>query len=119
MHFTSGINRQPYEANSGFLQVTSGCSHASCAFCSYFKDTRFKKLPMEEIEADIMEIPGEHERLEEMQEFMRCDNPTSTKSYIQYVLIDGDTETPITHEQARQHAMEVTGHYMSYDDWHW
>jgi len=57
MHFTSGINRPPYEANSGFLQVTSGCSHASCAFCSYFKDTRFKKSPIEEIEADIREIP--------------------------------------------------------------
>lgn len=57
MHFTSGINRPPYEANSGFLQVTSGCSHASCAFCSYFKDTRFKKSPMDEIEADIKEIP--------------------------------------------------------------
>lgn len=57
MHFTSGINRPPYEANSGFLQVTSGCSHASCAFCSYFKDTKFKKSPMEEIEADIKEIP--------------------------------------------------------------
>lgn len=58
MHFTSGINRPPYEANSGFLQVTSGCSHASCAFCGYFKDTRFKKSPMEEIEADIKEIPA-------------------------------------------------------------
>ncbi|MBR4695534.1 MAG: radical SAM protein [Selenomonadaceae bacterium] len=57
MHFTSGINRPPYEANSGFLQVTSGCFHASCAFCSYFKDTRFKKSPMEEIEADVREIP--------------------------------------------------------------
>ena len=50
---------------------------------------------------------------------MRCDNPTSTKSYIQYLLIDGDNEIPITQEQARQHAMEVTGHYMSYNDWHW
>ena len=57
MHFTSCINRPPYEAASGFLQVTSGCSHASCAFCSYFKDTRFNKSPMEEIEADIKEIP--------------------------------------------------------------
>lgn len=66
MHFTSGINRPPYEANSGFLQVTSGCSHASCAFCSYFKDTKFKKSPMEEIEADIREIPeyfGASERI--------------------------------------------------------
>ena len=57
MHFTSGINRPPYEARSGYLQVTSGCSHASCAFCGYFKDTRFKKSPMDEIEEDIKQIP--------------------------------------------------------------
>ncbi len=66
MHFTSRINRPPYEANSGYLQVTSGCSHASCAFCGYFKDTRFKKSSIEEIEADIKEIPeyfGKPERI--------------------------------------------------------
>ena len=57
MHFTSGINRPPYEAESGYLQVTSGCSHASCAFCSYFKDTCFKNSSLTEIEADIKEIP--------------------------------------------------------------
>lgn len=57
MHFTSGINRPPYEADAGYLQVTSGCSHASCVFCSYFKDTCFKKSSMEEIEADIKDIP--------------------------------------------------------------
>lgn len=56
MHFTSGINRPPYEAESEFLQVTSGCSHASCAFCAYFKDSRFIISPMEEIEADIKEL---------------------------------------------------------------
>jgi radical SAM superfamily enzyme YgiQ (UPF0313 family) len=58
MHFTSNINRPPYEADAGYLQVTSGCSHASCAFCSYFKDTCFKKSSIEEIEADIKEMPG-------------------------------------------------------------
>ncbi len=57
MHFTSGINRPPFEANSGFLQVTSGCSHASCAFCCYYKDSKFKKSPMEEIEEDVKKIP--------------------------------------------------------------
>ncbi|MBQ7585393.1 MAG: radical SAM protein [Desulfovibrionaceae bacterium] len=66
MHFTSGINRPPFEANSGYLQVTSGCSHASCSFCSYFKDTPFKKSPIAEIEADVRQIPkyfGEPERI--------------------------------------------------------
>lgn len=57
MHFTSGINRPPYEQRSGFLQVTSGCSHASCAFCAYFKDSRFIKSDLDEISADIKEIP--------------------------------------------------------------
>lgn len=57
MHFTSGINRPPYEGNSGFLQLTSGCSHNGCYFCSYYKTDRFKRSPMEEIEADVKEIP--------------------------------------------------------------
>ena len=57
MHFTSGINRPPFEANSGYLQVTSGCSHASCAFCSYYKDARFQQSSLEEIKEDVLEIP--------------------------------------------------------------
>ena len=39
MHFSSGINRPPYEAADGFLQITSGCSHASCEFCTFYKDS--------------------------------------------------------------------------------
>ena len=65
MHFTSGINRPPFESNSGFLQVTSGCSHKSCTFCGYFKDCGFKLSPIEEIEEDVKEISkyfGEPER---------------------------------------------------------
>ncbi|MCR4666937.1 MAG: radical SAM protein [Desulfovibrio sp.] len=66
MHFTSGVNRPPYEAESGFLQITSGCSHASCLFCGYFKDTCFRKSSLEEIEEDVKEIPrvfGSPERI--------------------------------------------------------
>ena len=57
MHFTTGINRPPYEANSGFLQVTSGCSHKACTFCGYFKECAFKLSPMNEIAEDVKEIP--------------------------------------------------------------
>ena len=57
MHFTTGINRPPYEANSGFLQVTSGCSHKACTFCGYFKECAFKLSPMNEIAEDGKEIP--------------------------------------------------------------
>ena len=56
MHFSSGINRPPYEAEDGYLQVTSGCSHGSCKFCTFYKDSLFRVSPMEEVEADIKEL---------------------------------------------------------------
>lgn len=56
MHFSSDINRPPYEAQDAYLQVTSGCSHGTCEFCSFYKDARFKASPMDEIEADINEL---------------------------------------------------------------
>ena len=57
MHFASGINRPPYETADGYLQTTEGCSHNTCLFCTYFKDKKFRKATLEEIEADIKEIP--------------------------------------------------------------
>ena len=58
MHFSSGINCPPYESADAYLQVTRGCSHNRCLFCTYFKDQRFAKPPLEEIEADIKEMPA-------------------------------------------------------------
>lgn len=56
MHFSSGINRPPYEAMDGFLQVTSGCSHGQCEFCTFYKDAPFKISDMAEVEEDIKEL---------------------------------------------------------------
>jgi len=56
MKFTSGINRPPYETADGYLQVTEGCSHNHCLFCTYFKDVKFRKSTIEEIEADIKDM---------------------------------------------------------------
>ncbi|MCR5606440.1 MAG: radical SAM protein [Treponema sp.] len=56
MHFSSGINRPPYEAMDGFLQVTSGCSHGKCEFCTFYKDSPFKISNMKEVEEDIKEL---------------------------------------------------------------
>lgn len=56
MHFSSGINRPPYEAMDGFLQVTSGCSHGKCEFCTFYKDAPFAVSPMDEVESDIKEL---------------------------------------------------------------
>ncbi len=57
MRFDEGINCPPYETVDGFLQVTRGCSHNRCLFCTYFKDVPFSKSPLAEIEADIKEMP--------------------------------------------------------------
>ena len=56
MHFSSGIVRPPYEAWSTFLQVTSGCSHNKCRFCTFYKDAAFRVSPEEEIREDLAEL---------------------------------------------------------------
>lgn len=66
MNFSSGINCPPYETADGFLQTTQGCSHNHCLFCTYFKDQKFRKSAIEEIESDIKEISyyfGEPKRI--------------------------------------------------------
>ncbi len=57
MRFAGGINRPHYETADGYLQTTEGCSHNHCLFCTYFKNQKFKKSTLAEIEADIREIP--------------------------------------------------------------
>ena len=52
MHFTGTIWRPPYEAGSALLQVTVGCTHHKCRFCSLYKDP-FSLSPMSEIREDI------------------------------------------------------------------
>ena len=58
MHYTGTIWRPPYEAWSALLQVTAGCTHHSCKFCTLYEDLpfKFRMSPMSEIEADLQEI---------------------------------------------------------------
>lgn len=53
MHYSEPTFRPPYEANSLLLQVTTGCSHNSCTFCSMYQDVPFTASPIEEIEEDL------------------------------------------------------------------
>lgn len=55
MHFTGTIWRPPYEADSALLQVTAGCTHNRCRFCSLY-DVPFSLSPTDEIETDLEEI---------------------------------------------------------------
>ena len=47
------IYRPPSEAFSLILQVTNGCSHNRCSFCSMYKGVSFRIKSLEEIKAEI------------------------------------------------------------------
>lgn len=55
MNLTGIVYRPPYEANSLLLQVTLGCSHNKCTFCTMYPDVPFRVCPMDQVEADIEE----------------------------------------------------------------
>ena len=56
MHYDEKIYRPPQEANTLLLQVTSGCSHNECIYCSMYKGVKFKLSPIEEIKQDLKEF---------------------------------------------------------------
>lgn len=56
MHYTGPVFRPPYEADSLILQVTAGCSHNRCTFCSMYHTVEFEASPLEEIEEDLAEV---------------------------------------------------------------
>lgn len=56
LHFTGQVWRPPYEASSQLLQVTAGCTHNKCKFCSLYHGTKFRLSPITEIEEDLKVI---------------------------------------------------------------
>ena len=56
MHFTGRTWRPPYEASSFIVQVTSGCTHNKCSFCSLYKNECFRMSPLEEFKEDLAEL---------------------------------------------------------------
>ena len=53
MRYFGSVYRPPSEARSLIVQVTYGCSHNTCAFCSMYKAKKFTLRPMEEILEDF------------------------------------------------------------------
>ena len=50
--FASPVNSPSWEWRDDvqFLQVTTGCSHNGCRFCTFFKNVPYGKVPLDEVE---------------------------------------------------------------------
>ena len=56
MHFTGTVYRNPYWPTWPLLEITQGCTHNQCKFCTMYKQVPFRMSPMEWIEEDLKEL---------------------------------------------------------------
>ena len=56
MHFTETVYRNPYWPTWPLLEITRGCTHNRCKFCTMYKGLSFRMSPMEWIEEDLREL---------------------------------------------------------------
>lgn len=67
MHYTGTVYRNPYWPTDILLEVTQGCTHNSCKFCTMYKDVPFRMSPIEWIEEDLKEIAEIYPNAERIQ----------------------------------------------------
>ncbi len=58
MHFTGTVYRNPYWPTWPLLEITQGCTHNRCKFCTMYRDVPFRMSPLEWIEEDLKELAG-------------------------------------------------------------
>lgn len=56
MHFTEPVYRNPYWPVWPLLEITQGCTHNKCKFCTMYKGVRFGIQPLEYVEQDLIEL---------------------------------------------------------------
>lgn len=56
MKFTGSLYRPPVEGNTPLLQVTSGCAHNKCTFCTMYRNDKFCVENIDQIEKDVLEL---------------------------------------------------------------
>ena len=76
----------PSEAYSLIVQVTYGCSHNTCAFCSMFKEKRFAVRPLEEVLEDFRMARGIYRHVERV--FLADGDALVRKASELYAILD-------------------------------
>ena len=56
MDYEGQICRPPMERGSYMLPVAVGCSYNACTFCTLFKHLKYRELPMEKIEEELLRV---------------------------------------------------------------
>ena len=86
MRYYGSVYRPPSEARSLIVQVTYGCSHNTCAFCSMYKEKRFAVRPLEEVLEDFSIARGIYRRVEKV--FLADGDALVRKAKELYTILD-------------------------------
>ncbi len=56
MHFAETVYRPPTEAYTPLIEITQGCTHNKCKFCTMYKGVPFRVTPIKIVEEDLREL---------------------------------------------------------------
>ncbi len=56
MDYEGRICKPPMEIGTYMLPVAVGCSYNACSFCTLFKHLKFRELPLEKVEAELVRV---------------------------------------------------------------
>ena len=60
MHFTGTVYRNPYWPTWPLLEITQGCTHNRCKFCTMYKEKRFYNRPLKDVLEDLREVSSRY-----------------------------------------------------------
>ena len=86
MRYYGSVYRPPSEAYSLIVQVTYGCSHNTCAFCSMYKEKRFALRPLEEVLEDYRMARQMYRRVDKV--FLADGDALVRRAEELYVILD-------------------------------